>query len=194
MAVMAQASSIGWGNSSAIRLVDKSGANISQSIATSASLAVYLVNASYLDTLLLDSGDLINMLKGTYAGGGSKNVGDYAFHVLSGSSAISDMTPGMLSGANKSYTYGTTGQSTAQNGDDFFVLITATFGSETYYALYDNNWEITATNGSQNDTFTWSGLTPAASDWVKYEVIPEPLTVGLALAGVALLIAQRKRK
>ena len=194
MAIVAQAAQIDWGNLSTDYLLkDKNGAAFTRGTtgtAVSSGLTAYFINETYLGNILMDSDDLVDII----AGGG--DISGYASKTLSGSSMIA-FTAGVLSGASFGFTHpnnNTTPSSpTLANKDDvFFVLLTATFGSEKYYQIITSptDWKSAiAADGAPTQAFSWANA--AATPWTP---VPEPLTVGLALAGVALLIAQRKRK
>ena len=206
MAIATQAATITWGNASGDFLVkDKdgtsfyNGSNGSGVTPVSANLSVYFINDTYLASISKDVDDLLAII----AGGGS--ISSYASTTLTGNSAIA-MTPGVLNGASFSFTYDDSKPSApnmANTGDEFFVLMITKYFEDvsnptepTYYyqIVTSPDWASTVdvnagAVGNPSSTFSW-----ANADATPWQPIPEPLTVGLALAGVALLIAQRKRK
>ena len=199
LAVSAQAATINWANASGTALRDPSNNKIKSSVADGIGLAVYFINETYLETLMggtMERSDLLVIL------GSGSSIDSYAMQKLSGASAISPTTPlydGVLAGASVGFTYdGNSAANKAKTGDQFFVLVVADFGTGKVYQFWDSAAWVSAIDtdggaGVDSQSFAWTAATNTTPGG-GWQPIPEPLTVGLALAGVALLIAQRKRK
>ena len=195
MAISAYAAQINWGDNftATFRLEDPNGSPISQAMMGSYnSYDVYFINETWLTSMAMGAGDLLADLP---------NIGDYASDSKSGLDALYSIDAPALYGVMNpgsiwKFTYeagSSSSRDMATLGDQFFILVVADFddGNGLVYQLIENTtWKSTA-GDPPNDaqSFTWGATT--STPW---QPVPEPMTVGLALAGVALLIAQRKRK
>jgi len=168
-----QAASIAWGNASTSLVRDLGGVAISGANAGTYSLVV----------------SLINVTDGTTVA------------TISGSSAVSSMTAGLLAGTLSNYTYGT-GAGATGNGDNFYILLTATFSGTAYtMKVFENNanldyWTIAAADDTGADTFAWTagtyGGTGVTGDVGKWVAVPEPTSMALLALGVAAIGLRRK--
>ena len=194
LAVASQAAQINWGDG--LGLKNPGGTTMNTAAGNTAGVCAYFVNNDYLVAAGLTQDDLIAMLDGTYAGTESANILDHVASAVTGMDVLS--MSGHIQGGSFSFTYTTTIDRNVNNdaqyantGDTFFMLVVADFGSGEVYQIFGNPLWVSSIAADNDQPLGFSGGTNPAGGW---EPVPEPLTVGLALAGVALLIAQRKRK
>ncbi len=172
IAATSQAATINWGNTTGTLITTLGGGGITQTQAVDANLTITLYNIT----------------------DGS------ALQTLSGSSAISGMTAGLMINAGVSFTYGDGPTSTGEN-DQFMVMLTATFAGTDYYMdIYQSGttpWTFTGTDNSAIQAFSWTagggggpGTVGQTNVWIP---VPEPASGMLALAGAAMLLRRRRR-
>ena len=123
------------------------------------------------------------------------NLVDKNGNVVGTSTAINNMSAGVLSGGTKlTYTYGTD----YSNGDVFDVVIKMTKDG-TSYEQSIGQVTIAATDNSGADTFSWAAKNYGGSGWTaKTDPVgpggdtPEPTSGLLLLVGGAMLALRRK--
>jgi len=172
-AAVMQAGTINWGNSSTSYIKGLDGVTaINQTTAGTINLLVQLIDIT--DNNMVEVGNL-------------------------GTSAMSNMTAGQLSGVALTYTYGTT-QTSIGNADQMMVKLFATFGTQAYvmsvFSSGTTPWGVTATDNSKTESFTWAtgtyggvGTAGAVDKWVA---VPEPCTMALVGLGIAVVGLRRK--
>jgi len=176
-ATISQAALINWGNAAASSIYGLDGITpLTQAAGNTANLTVTLIDVTDANTVE---------------------------QTLGPSGAISSMTAGALLNANLTYTYGT-GGSAIGNGDNFYINLTATFGTQQYeMKVYENNtkddyFTITATGNTGTDNFNWTagtyGGVGVAGDVGKWVPVPEPTSMALFGLGAAVLGLRRRFK
>jgi len=209
MVAVAQAASISWVNTSWFLATDMEN-NVAATrftsgaggTAVSTGFTAYFINETWLLSELgvNAKSDLIAILDG---GGSIDSYHSGGTGPLRGSGSINAVTRGLLQGANFAFTYiddpvTPSSASMANYQDQFFVLVTANIGGvESYMFLENTTWKSQVQTDGDTPSFTWGATVIKDMDGTivsNWQAIPEPMTIGLALAGVALLIAQRRRK
>ena len=136
-----------------------------------ASLPIYLIEMSY-------AGSIVDAIMGGTFSASTAGVIDSA------STVPPDQNFPMVTSPNSSYIDGGTEY-------NFAVLVFATFGGEDYYQISDSRPGFAATSAADAGLANFSPSRFHSENWV---LIPEPASALLGLAGIGLLIAQKRKR